>query len=298
MTARTAARPRSDREPFALHDWLLFTAVGTIWGSSFLFIAIGLESLHPGLITWGRIALGALTLMLLRSARTPIEGADRRQLLALSFIWVAVPFTLFPLAEEHVNSAVTGLLNGATPIWAGLIGGMFFGRVSRGAQRRGLAIGFAGIALVSLGSTAEGGTAIIGVAMVLVATLFYGWAINLAGPLQHRYGSVPVMAQMLAWATLWTTPFGLVGLSDSSFQMGPVAATIILGVVCTGLPFVLMATLVGRVGGPRAAFVTYVIPIVSLILGVSFLGDRVRSAALLGIALVITGALLAGRREA
>ncbi len=298
MSTITDAVIRSDREPFERLDWFLFGAIGLIWGSSFLFIAIGLESIHPGLITWARVALGAVTLVAFPRARTRIAPVDLPRLLTLSVVWVAIPFTLFPLAEQHVNSAVTGLLNGATPIWAGLIGGMFFGRPSRGPQRHGLAVGFLGIALVSVASSAVGGTAAIGVLMVLGATLCYGLATNLAGPLQHRYGSVAVMGQMLAWATLWTLPFGLHGLGRSTAETGPMLAVLALGAVCTGLPFALMATLVGRVGGPRAAFITYLIPVVSLVLGVVFLGDDVRPLALAGVALVILGAVLAGRREA
>ena len=280
-TTKAPAAPavRNDRDPFERVDWVLFGSVGLIWGSSFLLIAIGLEGLHPGTITFARVALGAATLMALPSARRRIDRGDRGRVLALSFIWVAIPFTLFPLAEEHVNSAVTGLLNGATPIWTGLIGGLFFGRPSRGPQRLGLAVGFIGIAMVSLASSTQGET-------------------NLAGPLQQRYGAVPVMGKMLAWASLWTLPFGVYGLADSTFDVRPVAAVVALGAICTGLPFALMATLVGRVGGPRAAFITYLIPVVSLALGVVFLNDVVRPAALVGVALVIGGAVLASRREA
>lgn len=294
----TPTLPRSDRGSFEAQDWGLFSAVGLIWGSSFLFIAIGLESFHPGLITWARVGLGALALVLVPSARRRIDRKHFPRLLALSVVWVAIPFTLFPLAELHINSAVTGLLNGATPIFAGVIGGLFFARPPRGPQRLGLAVGFVGVALVSLGSAAEGGTAFVGVLMVLGATFCYGIATNLAGPLQRRYGSVPVMAQMLLLGAVWTAPFGAYGLARSDFAVGPAAAIVVLGVLCTGVAFALMATLVGRVGGPRATFITYLIPVVSLVLGAVFLGDRVSPVALVGVGLVIGGAVLAGRREA
>ncbi|MGF1666783.1 MAG: DMT family transporter [Acidimicrobiia bacterium] len=289
---------RSDRQSFETQDWALFSAVGLIWGSSFLFIAIGLESFHPGLITWARVGLGALALVVLPAARRRIDRQHLPRLLALSIVWVAIPFTLFPLAELHINSAVTGLLNGATPIFAGVIGGLFFARPPRGPQKLGLAVGFVGVALVSLGSAAEGGTAFVGVLMVLGATFCYGIATNLAGPLQQRYGSVPVMAQMLLLGAVWTAPFGVYGLARSDFAVCPTAAIVVLGVLCTGIAFGLMATLVGRVGGPRATFITYLIPVVSLVLGAAFLGDRVSPIALVGVVLVIGGAVLAGRREA
>ena len=294
---RDLAVPRSDRDAFALLDWGLFVAVSGIWGASFLFIAIGLDHFHPGLVTFARVGLGAGALVLLPGARTTIDRDDWPRMLAVSVVWVGIPFTLFPLAEEHINSAVTGLLNGATPMFAALVAALFFDRAPRGPQRWGLAVGFAGIALVSLGTAAEGGTAFVGVLMVLAATACYGVATNLTGTIQQKYGSVAVMSKVLALATLWTAPFGLWGLSRSGFGWGAATAVGALGVVGTGLAFALMATLVGRVGGPRASFITYLIPVVSLVLGALFRADRVSAWALLGVVLVIGGALLASRRE-
>lgn len=291
------APARTDRDAFGTLDWSLFVAIGLIWGSSFLLIAIGLEHLHPGLITWARVGLGAAALAVLPGPRTRIERADWPRVVAISVLWVAVPFTLFPLAEEHINSAVTGLLNGATPVFTGLFGALLFNRASRGPQRAGMAVGFVGITLVSLGSAAEGGTAVVGVLMVLAATLCYGVAINLTASVQQRYGSVALMAKMLALATVWTAPFGIWGLLHSSFSWGALAATSALGLVGTGIAFALMATLVGRVGGPRASFITYLIPVVALVLGAAFRGDAISVLALVGVGLVIAGAVLAARQE-
>ncbi|MEX2653970.1 MAG: DMT family transporter [Acidimicrobiia bacterium] len=292
-----AIAARSDRDPFETRDWGLFLAVSFIWGASFLFIDIALDAFHPGLITWIRVGLGALALAALPAARVRFEPADNQKVIVLSVVWVAVPFTLFPLAQQYINSAVTGMLNGAVPIFTAIIGGLFFGRPSRGPQRLGLAIGFVGIAAVSLSSGADETSAFIGVALVLFATLCYGLATNIAGPIQQKYGSVPVMARMLVLAAVWTTPFGLIGLADSRFTVAAAVANVVLAVVGTGLAFVLMATLVGRVGGPRASFITYLIPVISLALGVTFAGDRVTAYALGGAVLVIAGAVLASRRE-
>jgi drug/metabolite transporter (DMT)-like permease len=293
-----ATSVRSDREPFETRDWGLFLGVSFIWGASFLFIDIALEDFHPGLITWIRVGLGALALAVLPASRVRFEPPDRGRVVLLSFVWVGIPFTLFPLAQQYINSAVTGMLNGAMPIFAAIIGALFFGRPSRGPQRLGLLVGFGGIASVSLASGAAGDNAFIGVAMVLVATVCYGLATNIAGPIQQKYGSVPVMARMLTLATLWTTPFGLYGLTESGFGWAAAVSSLVLAVAGTGLAFVLMATLVGRVGGPRASFITYLIPVVSLGLGVGFRNDHVTQLALIGVVLVISGAFLASRREA
>ena len=237
---------------FSPTDWAVFTAIAGIWGASFLFIAIGLDSLHPGMITLLRVGLGAAILNALPGGRIHIEPDDRPRMLAVSIVWVGIPFTLFPLAEQHINSAVTGLLNGATPMFTAIFAALFFGRRTTGAQLAGVGVGFVGIVLISAPSLGEGSTQATGVGLVLLATLCYGMATNLIVPLQVRYGSRGVMGRMLALATIWTLPFGLVGLWDSRFELGPIAAVCVLGLVGTGLAFLLMGTLVGRVGAdPR-----------------------------------------------
>lgn len=278
-------------------DWATFLAIAGIWGASFLFIAIGLESLHPGVVTLLRIGLGAATLHLLPGRLARIERGDRARLVAVSIVWVGIPFTLFPLAEQHINSAVTGLLNGATPTFTALFGALFFARRTTGPQLVGVGIGFVGIVLISAPSLGEGSTQALGVGLVLLATICYGMATNLVGPLQERYGSRTVMARMLALATLWTLPFGLVGLRTSHVELAPVAAVSVLGIIGTGLAFLLMGNLVGSVGPTRAAFITYLIPVVALALGVVFQHDHVELPAVIGVAFVVVGAILASRRE-
>lgn len=280
---------------FTAADWGLFWGIALIWGSSFLLIAIGLESFHPGVITLARVALGAVALMSLPAARRPIEAADRRPLVVLSLLWVAIPFTLFPIAEQYINSAVTGLLNGAMPIFAALVAAIFLREFPRGAQLAGLVTGFVGVVLISAPSIGEGANEALGVALVVGATVCYGFAVNIAAPLQRRYGSIPVMSKMLALATIWTLPYGLYGLSSSSFSIGPAIAVAALGVVGTGIAFAIMSSLVGSVGSTRASFITYLIPFVALALGVLFLGDQVSAVAVVGVVLVVGGAFLASR---
>lgn len=287
----------SGAEAFTPADWAVFTLLSTIWGASFLFIAVGLESLEPGVVTLLRVGLGAAILNVLPGGRIRIDRSDRPRMLAVSVLWVGVPFTLFPVAEQHINSAVTGLLNGATPMFVALFAALFFGRRTTGPQLLGVAVGFVGIVLISAPSLGEGSTQAAGVGLVLLATLCYGIATNLVVPLQLKYGSRAVMGRMLALATVWTLPFGLTSLPGSSVELGPVVAVSVLGLVGTGLAFLLMGSLVGRVGATRASIITYLIPVVALALGVVFQDDHVATAALVGVVLVVGGAVLASRRE-
>lgn len=300
MTSAAEVPPPVTKEAtsaFSRSDWLIFASLSGIWGCSFLMIDIGLDSLEPGLITLMRVGLGAAALAAMPGTSMRLDPADRPRMLLVALAFVAIPFTMFPLAEQHINSAVAGLLNGGTPMFTALFALGLFGRRTTGAQLLGLIVGLTGVVLISLPSISEGSSAASGVAMVIVATIGYGLALNLAVPLQTRYGSRPVMARMMAVATVATIPFGLYGLPDSTFEVAPVVAVVILGVVGTGFAYALLGGLVVRVGSTRASFITYLVPGVALALGVAFRGDEVAPLALIGVTLVISGAILASRQE-
>jgi drug/metabolite transporter (DMT)-like permease len=287
----------SHRGAFTGLDWALFVAIGGIWGSSFLLIAIGLEAFEPGLVTWLRVGVGAAVLRLAPGRKAPIAREDRARLVAVSLLWVAIPFTMFPLAQTAVSSAVAGMLNGGVPVVTAAIATALLGRLPGRVQLAGLGLGFAGVVAIALPAAGEGSSEAIGVALVVVAVLCYGLAINVVGPLQQRYGSLSVMARVLALGAIWTAPYGLVGLGSSTFSWASLAAVVALGAVGTGLAFLLMTRLVGRVGGTRGSFATYLIPVVALLLGVTIRGDEVAAVAVAGVGLVIAGAILASRPE-
>ena len=277
-------------------DWIMFLSIGVIWGSSFLLIAIGLDAFEPGLVTWLRIVFGATALWLVPAARPKAHREDLPRFVAVSLLWIAIPFTLFPLAEQHIASGVTGLINGAVPIFAVAVGSIMLRRAPGRAQALGLAVGFLGIVAIALPSFREGTSEAIGVLMALLAVVCYGVAINIVTPLTQRYGSLPVMARVIGLAAIWTMPFGVVSIPASSFAWSSFLAVVVLGVMGTGVAFVLMGKLVARVG-TRASFAIYLTPVVALTLGVVFRDEVIHVLSIVGIALVIVGALLASRKE-
>jgi drug/metabolite transporter (DMT)-like permease len=283
---------------FSALDWLIFASVGGIWGASFLLIAIGLNAFEPTLITFLRVGFGAATLWLIPSARAPVGSEMRGRIVALSLLWVAIPFTLFPMAEQRISTGLAGLVNGTVPIFATLIGAIMLWRLPRRLQLAGLALGFAGIVAIAGPAAGEGSSEAIGVVMLIVAVICYGVAINILTPAAQAYGPLPIMARVLAMAACWTAPLGLFAIRGSTFAWGSLVAVMVLGVLGTASAFVLMGRLVARVGSSRASFAIYTTPIVALILGAVFRDEAVIPLSVVGIALVIAGAILASRKEA
>jgi drug/metabolite transporter (DMT)-like permease len=288
----------TNREAFTAGDWTLFLSLSLIWGSSFLFMAIGLDAFHPGVITLGRIGLGAAFLTLIpRTRAVRVERGDWGKIVVLAAIWSAIPFTLFPIAEQWIDSAVAGMLNGATPILTAILASILHRSLPGRMQTAGLLLGLGGVVAIAVPSAGSGSTAALGVVLVLVATVGYAFSLNMVPPLQQKYGSLPIMARILPVAALMVTPFGLYGLGESTFAWPSMLAVVSIGVLGTGLAFVLMGTLAGSVGATRASFLTYLIPVVALVLGVVFRDEVVSPIAIAGIGMVIAGAILASRRE-
>src|SRR5258706_7654715 len=130
--------------------WMLVVVPGLIWGASFLFIAEGLEAIAPMGVTFVRIAVGFATLSLVPSARQPILRSDRGKTAALAVLWMAFPLSMFPFAEQHVSSALAGMLNGATPLFVAAVAGGIARRAPARPVLIGLVVGFLGAILIAL----------------------------------------------------------------------------------------------------------------------------------------------------
>ncbi|MBC8365651.1 MAG: DMT family transporter [Actinobacteria bacterium] len=284
-----------EARPFLPFDWLLLVGAAGIWGASFLFMDVALDHEHPGLVAFLRPALGMLALWAFPSARQPVDPADLPRLVALGALWMAFPLTMFPLAQQWIDSSVAGMLNSGMPVTTVLAGVALFGVRTGRVQLLGVAVGVAGIAMIGLPTAATGSTTGVGVVLVLLAVTSYGVAANLAGPLQRRYGAPAVLARVATVATVLTLPYGLFGLADSSWSTKAFAANLAVGVGGTGLAYVAAATLIGRVGPVRMSVVTYLVPVVAAVLGVVVLGETLVVWQLLGALTLIGGAWLTTR---
>lgn len=290
-----AAAVRPEDRPLAVGDWVALAMPGLIWGSSFYLIAEGLESFEPFLVTWLRILFGAVVVASVPESRQPVPSTAWPRIAVLAVVWIAVPLSLFPFAEQRVSSSVTGMLNGATPIFTAIVAALIVRRLPPHRQTLGLVVGLVGIVLIaapSWSAESSGGSSAAGVVMILAALGCYGVALNIAGPLQRQLGALPVTGRILLVALVLTAPFGIAAVAGSTFSWRSALAVAALGALGTGLAYVLMASNAGRYGSTRAASTTYLIPGVSVLLGISFRDESVEWIALLGCVVALAGAYL------
>jgi drug/metabolite transporter (DMT)-like permease len=287
----------SHQDAFGIGEWGLLSGVALIWGSSFVFMAIGLDAFNPGVVTLARVTLGAITLALIPKARSGIDRQDRSRVFILGIIWIGIPLMIFPIAQQWIDSSVAGMLNGAVPITSALFATILLRRLPGWRQLVGIGIGFVGILAISAPGLVESSGTALGTMLVVGAVVLYGLSTNLAVPLQQKYGALPVLFNAQLAALVIVVPFGLAQIPGSIWAWPSAIAMIPLGVLGTAVAFVLMTTLVGRVGGPRGSVAIYFVPIVAMILGVVVRNDAIEPVAIVGIVLVLLGAWIASRKE-
>jgi drug/metabolite transporter (DMT)-like permease len=296
-TERAGAAGVVSVDAFAATDWLLLAGTALTWGSSFVWIAIGLDAFSPPLITLLRLVLGIAALVGFPKARAPIERSDLPAVALLGVLWMAVPFFLFPIGQQWIDSSLAGMINGGVPIFAALFSFFLLRRRLHVQTVVGIAIGFVGVLAVGWPAVQGSRATAAGAGLILLATMCYGVAINIAAPLQQRYGALPVLlrAQLVALA-IAIVP-GIFGLVHSELEWASLAAMLPVGCLGTGLAFVWMATLVGRAGPVRASITIYFVPVIAIILGALIRDESIEPISLAGTALVLAGAFLTSRAQ-
>jgi len=185
-------------------DWILLVVHGVIWGASFLFIAEGLQAMEPNGVTFTRILVGFLTLTLFPGSRRPVRREDWLGVALVGVLWMAFPLSMFPFAERHVSSALTWMLNGAVPLFVAIVAAGIARRWPSRGIALGLAVGLAGGVLMALPGLGQGRSTALGVLLILAALVSYGFALNVAQPVQRRNGALPVIWRAQAVALVLT----------------------------------------------------------------------------------------------
>jgi drug/metabolite transporter (DMT)-like permease len=301
-----------DKPP--VRSWLpTMFLLAAIWGCSFLFISVGVRELHPAYLALGRVAAGALTLLLILAIKR--EGLPRSPRLwahhlVLGAVGSAIPWTLFGYGEQRIPSLLAGIWNGITPLVVLPIAVLVF-RTERFTVQRvlGLLVGFAGMLVVLGAWNTDGGADLVGQLLCMAAAFFYGIAI----PYQKRFvaGSTASGTALSACLLLCATvelaviaPFiaGEAPPAPWSLSVEVILSVLALGALGSGIAFVLSLRNIRIIGASLSSMVTYLMPVFAIIVGVVVLDEHLTWYQPVGALVVLAGVAVSqgvlGRRTA
>jgi drug/metabolite transporter (DMT)-like permease len=275
------------------HAWLTpveLVALGAIWGASFLFMRISANDFGAFALVEMRLALGAIVLVpFLWRVRSQFSGALWLRLAGIAAINSAIPFTLFAWGAERAPAGIGAITNAMAVPFTAMVAALFFGEKIGARRAAGLIVGFVGVIVLASGRT--GGGAVVWPAALAgaMAALCYGFG----GNLLKRY-LVGVPASAVASATSICASVLVAPLAIATWPYHPIPATswvsaVLLGVVCTGLAYVLYYRLIHRIGAPRAAMVTYIIPLFGVLWAWLLLGERLTWTMAMAGGLILAG---------
>lgn len=287
------------RRPTPL-EWLVFFALACAWGSSYLFIKIGIESLTPLTLVAARVAIGAMVLavvMRLTRQALPRERRVYGHMVVVALLGIVIPFTLITWGEQTIDSGLAAILTGTVPLFAIILAALVLHDEPITVNRLvGLVVGFAGLVVLTSPSFGSGpGGTLPGVLALIGSSVSYGAAGVYA---RRTVSDVPPLTNAfleVGFAALITLVLALA--LDDPFATRIEASTVLsvawLGLIGSGLAFLAFFYLLGRWGATRTSLVAYVMPVVGVVLGVIVLRETVSLPVLIGMALIIAGVALA-----
>jgi len=273
--------------------WLLFILSSVIWGLPYLFIKIAVDAgIAPAFIAWSRIALAAALLLPLAIQRKVLQGLRERTAAIIGYTAceVAVPFILISIGEQYITSSLTAILVATMPLMVALLSlRLIPGEHLSGKRLIGLLIGFAGVVALLGFDVAGRATELLGAALVLVATLGYAIApIIVSRRLSDLDPLGPVTASLLI-ATVALLPPAIATFPGQLPSVSALIAIAVLGIICTAAGLLVFFRLIAEAGPSRASVITYVNPLVAVIVGVVTLGERLSLVSVAGLGLILVG---------
>ena len=291
----------------AQRPWLVpaaFILLGLIWGSSFLWIKIGVEEMDPATLVAYRVSLGALAMLAyvrLTGEKLPRTAGEWAPMAALGMVATALPFFLITWGEQYIDSGTASVLNALTPIFSLILAGLILRTESVTRVRTlGLVTGFAGAALLASREFALRGDplALIGVGAVTVAAISYAVGASVSKAMVHGTPRNVVAAGNLTFGAIYIWIFTLATGSNPAFpnQLDSIISILWLGLLGSFFAFVLLYFLIENLDATVASMVTYLFPVVGVTLGVVFLKEVLDARLVIGTALVVLGIVVVGLR--
>jgi len=285
-------------------SWLpAYLALGLVWGCSFIFIELGLVFLSPFGVTFVRCALGAITLMIFAKARKvglPKGKSIWKKLWVVAMLLNVVPGVLFAFAQQYITSALAGIINATTPLMTLIFMLLIFReeKIKR-EQVYGLLIGALGVMTV-MGVWKElGGNQLIGVIALLIAVSCYGASYPYSTRNVIPLGLKPeaLATGQLLMATMTLLPlFIFDGFSSNNYETKSIIAMLCLGIFGSGFAYIWNFSVTAAAGSAIGSTVTYITPVVAVIVGWLYLNEEIAWHEPVGALVVIIGALLSQGR--
>ncbi len=284
--------------------WLpAYAVLALIWGGSFYFIKLGLLSLTPAGVATSRLVLGLVTMLaisaLTRTALPP--RALWSPLFVAALLMTSVPWLLFGYGEQHISSALAGIINGATPLMT-LVAILLAFPEERPTRRRmlGLGIGFAGVIVVMGVWEGLGATTWLGIAACTLAIACYGTSFPYVrrrltgGANASSLPPVALATGLMAMGTVQAIPMAVV----SGFSVAPIGVPTVLGMLAlgclgSGVAYILNFRVINRSDATTASTVTYLTPLVAVVAGAVLLDEHITWNQPVGGLLVVAGAAVA-----
>ena len=285
-------------------SWLpAYLALGTVWGCSFIFIELGLEFLTPFGVTFIRCALGAITLIIIARIRKINLPTDRKvwqKLWVVALLLNVIPGVLFAFAQQYVTSVFASIINAATPLMTLVFILVIFREEKlKREQIYGLLIGALGVMTV-VGVWKElGDNQLVGVIALLVAVSCYGasYPYSTRNVIPLKLKPEALAAGQLIMAAITLLPLFLInGISNNSYPRQSVIAMLCLGIFGSGFAYIWNFSITAAAGSAIASSVTYLTPVVAVIVGRLYLGEVIVWHEIVGAIIVIMGALLSQGR--
>lgn len=290
-----------------LIPWFIFIGLALIWGSSFILMKRALESFSYSQVGSLRVSIAAIFMVIIGFRQFKyFKKKDLIPLLIVGFLGNAIPYVLFPLAVNHLDSGVVGIINSLVPLFTVLIGGWFFGQKAGKTQWQGVAVGLLGSALLILpmnsilnGAFEIEGDLAYGLYGVL-ATMMYGTSVNTLKMQLPHLKALTVTTLSLASAAPFTVIYSLSSGFFDVFASDPKAWTnfgyiCILGILGSAFAVILFNRLIQMTSALFSSSVTYAIPVVAVIWGI-WDGEQIIWNHLLGLIVIITGIYLINKK--
>jgi drug/metabolite transporter (DMT)-like permease len=285
-------------------SWLpAYLALGTVWGCSFIFIELGLEFLTPFGVTFIRCALGAITLIIIARIRKIDLPTDRKvwqKLWVVALLLNVIPGVLFAFAQQYVTSVFASIINAATPLMTLVFILVIFREEKlKREQIYGLLIGALGVMTV-VGVWKElGDNQLVGVIALLIAVSCYGasYPYSTRNVIPLKLKPEALAAGQLIMAAITLLPLFIInGISSNSYPRQSVIAMLCLGIFGSGFAYIWNFSITAAAGSAIASSVTYLTPVVAVIVGRMYLGEVIVWHEIVGAIIVLLGALLSQGR--